>query len=141
MLASPLAIAVALLMLPPPSEPLESIQSRFPPPQHIRACVNFNRDYQLWLERQILWAKSGGRDCQDMEEALSETKHLHAVYDAIGGAVGYDGPSMESNPEGATVYRLQWLGRFRELAGDAAYWSGELPPPVPCHRFTWTGHP
>lgn len=131
---NPLAAITWLAMLAPPATRLSDVE-RFPPADHLRACVKANLEYQCWLNHQIVWRSSGGRDCSGLQDAYAETKQLHAIYDALGGAAGYDGPSMESNPDGAMSYRLHWLWRFRELVGEAAYWSGELPPPVPLWRF------
>ena len=60
-LPSAIALVVGLVIFTPPETTLADVE-RFPPAQHIRECVIFNREYQLWLERQILWANSGGRD-------------------------------------------------------------------------------
>ena len=108
---------VTVTMLSPPACQLEDAE-RFPPPTMIRQAVNANVEYRLWLEKQILWDSAGGRERVELQEALSETRMLYAIWDACGGGVGFDGPSMESSPEAAKEYRLSWLQRFRELVGE-----------------------
>lgn len=130
-----LAVLVFVAALTPPPCRLEDAR-RFPPPAYIRQAVNLNKEYQAHLGRLILWREQSGRDCSNLREALDEARHLLIVYDSIGGGIGYDGP-QEPGP-GATEYRLRWLNSFRELVGEEAYWSAELPPPVPCWRFAWT---
>ena len=126
---------VMVAMLSPPACRLEDAE-RFPPPFMIHKAVADNVEYRLWLEKQILWDSAGGRERLELQEALSETLALHAIHDSLGGGIGYDGPSMESNPEAAKEYRLLWFSRFRELVGEDVYWgSAPLPPPLPLWRF------
>lgn len=129
------ACVTVAMLAPPPCTLMDA--ERFPPPQYLWICARQNREYQLWCEAQILWASSGGRERYDLQEALTEARALYSIIDAAGGSVGYDGPSMESDPEGATAYRLRWLGTLRELIGEEAYQSGQLPPPLPLWRFHW----
>ena len=98
--------------------------SRFPSYDEARAMVQFNRDYKVHLEKELLW----NIDREDAyRRAITETDQLHAVWDNIYFAVS----EYSYIPQ-----RRHCLGNVRRLVGESAFeGKEELPPHVPTWRF------
>lgn len=58
--------------------------------------------------------------------AISETEQLYEIYDAL-----YD----VTSPHYALAYKRKRLKQFVEFLGEENFKNGNLPSPVPCHRF------
>ncbi|MBY0524650.1 MAG: hypothetical protein K2R98_14700 [Gemmataceae bacterium] len=88
------------------------------------ACADrlkLNCEYQRHLERQI--------NTEQVREALAETIKLYHLWDA----------ARDARCEYYYVtVRRQALKQIREQLGEDAYYAGQLPDPVPLHRFQRT---
>lgn len=96
---------------------------RFPGREVVGDVLAFNRTYQQELTSRLAVDTIHG---EELRAALLETEHLHAVWDCVLDArCGYR----------YVTVRRQALQRLRELVGDRAFYSGELPPHVPLWRI------
>jgi hypothetical protein len=96
---------------------------RFPDRATINELLAFNRAYRQQLDgRQPVELIHGW----ELRSALQETEHLYQIWDTVRDA--------RCEYYYVTV-RRHALKRLRELAGDEAYYSGNLPPCVPLWRF------
>ncbi len=103
--------------------PMLSDCGRFPNRSDITQSLTFNRKFAQHLENQ----RSLQRDRSGLyERALSDTKHLYQVYDAVRDA--------QCDFYYVTVRRAA-LKKLRELVGREAYYAGQLPPAVPVWHF------
>ena len=136
----PAAALIALiggLILPPGHVILWEVRSHLPPvsldeldrfPPRAVATENriFSRQYEQWLE--LHRGLCPGRYCPDLEEAISETSRLYAIWDALEDAL--------------TEWRLDRLERLetlRDLLGAEDYYAGQMPPPVPLRFYRTIG--
>jgi hypothetical protein len=96
---------------------------RFPERATVNEYLAFNRAY-----RQHIDIRQPGEPSRwwDLRSALQETDHLYAVWDTVRDA--------RCEYYYVTV-RRQALKRLREMIGEEAYYSGQLPPYVPVWRF------
>lgn len=112
----PMTLVVWCVMTCPRETSLADCR-RFPPPDFCRQQMKRLMDRRCWIEGQMAWY--AGRDVSDWITLRNEVIYLWSVWDACNAAVGGEGPSEE--------HRMKWLIRFRELVGEEAYWSGQLP--------------
>ena len=96
---------------------------RFPERTTVNEFLAFNRSY-----RQHLDIRQPGEPARwwELRTALQETDHLYQIWDTVRDA--------RCEYYYVTV-RRQALKRLRELLGEQAYYSGQLPPYVPLWRF------
>jgi len=94
---------------------------RFPPHAVAVSCLEFSCKHICYLE-SIEYANLHRGD--DIREALSEARWCQSVWEAVRDAGG-DG----------VITRRFALQRLRDLLGDGAFYSGQLPPWVPVWRF------
>lgn len=100
--------------------PPVSDAQRFPPLNATTDAKEFNRDYRSALEERWLL-----RPWQYDQRHLDEVQRLHAIWDAAQDAqLSYD-----------PYQRRNGLKVLRGMLGDAAYYAGEMPPPVPVWRM------
>lgn len=96
---------------------------RFPDKASVGQMLTFNRNYKRHLElmKPLLPDQSA-----TVRAALNETDQLYRIWEKV-----YDARSE--------IYyipvRRQALQQLRELVGDEAYYTGQLPPHVPIWRF------
>ena len=97
---------------------------RLPDRRAVNEFVRFNRAYRKTLENRQVW----DADRADViQVAVVETDRLYKVWDAV----------RDARCEFYYVtVRRQAMKRLKEMLGDAAYSTGELPPYVPEWRFT-----
>lgn len=96
---------------------------RFPDRATVSDLLAFNRAYRQHLDvRQPLELPNWW----DLREALQETDRLYQIWDTVRDA--------RCEYYYVTV-RRQALKKLREMVGDEAYLSGQLPPHVPVWRF------
>jgi hypothetical protein len=96
---------------------------RFPERATVNDLLSFNRAYRQHMDvmQPIELVHSW-----EVRTALQETDHLYQIWDAV----------RDTRCEYYYVnVRRQQLKRLRELVGDRAYYSGNLPPCVPFWRF------
>jgi hypothetical protein len=94
-----------------------------PPNCVVADLCKLNEQYQCHLQmQQIIHAHNS----DDLTEALREARHLYGVWDAVRRATA---------PNQAWAYRRRTLRQLREMLGDNAYYSGQLPPCVPLWQF------
>jgi hypothetical protein len=98
---------------------------RFPDRAAVGELLTFNRSYRQHLDNcqaveMVHW--------WELREALQETDRLYHVWDTVRDA--------RCEYYYVTV-RRQALKRLRDLVGEEAYYSGQLPPHVPVWRFRW----
>ena len=96
---------------------------RFPDRSTISDLLSFNRAYRQHLDSRqsvdlVRW--------WELREAIQETDRLYQVWDTVRDA--------RCEYYYVTV-RRQALKRLREMIGEEAYYSGQLPPYVPVWRF------
>jgi hypothetical protein len=96
---------------------------RFPERQTINEFLSFNRAYRQHLDMR---QPAEPARWWDLRTALQETDHLYSIWDTVRDA--------RCEYYYVTV-RRQALKRLKELVGDEAYYSGQLPPYVPLWRF------
>jgi hypothetical protein len=96
---------------------------RFPDRSLVNEYLAFNRAY-----RQQLDMRQPGEPARwwELRTALQETDYLYQVWDTVRDA--------RCEYYYVTV-RRQALKRLREMLGEDAYYSGQLPPYVPLWRF------
>lgn len=97
--------------------------NRFPDRRTVNELVRFNRAYRKNLDtRQVMESDRA----EIIREAVRETDRLYAIWDAV----------RDSRCEFYYVtVRRQALKKLKELIGEEAYETGELPPYVPDWRF------
>jgi hypothetical protein len=96
---------------------------RFPDRATINDLLAFNRAYRQQLDsRQPVDLVNSS----ELRQALQETEQLYQIWDNVRDA--------RCDYYYVTV-RRHALKRLRELAGEEAYYSGNLPPCVPLWRF------
>ena len=96
---------------------------RFPERAAVNDLLAFNRAYRQHIDvRQPLELLNWW----ELRVALQETDHLYQVWDAVRDA--------RCDYYYVTVRRLA-LKRLRDLVGEEAYYSSNLPPCVPLWRF------
>lgn len=96
---------------------------RFPDRELVSTVLSTNRSFRQELtERQQL----DPLHSEEIRSALQEADHLYRIWDAVRDArcKYYYVP-----------VRRQALQELRELIGDAAFYSGQLPPPLPVWRI------
>jgi hypothetical protein len=96
---------------------------RFPDRDAVNELLSFNRAYRqhLGLRQPMELAR-----WWDLRTALQETDHLYQVWDNVRDA--------RCEYYYVTV-RRQALKKLREMIGEDAYYTGQMPPPVPIWRF------
>jgi hypothetical protein len=96
---------------------------RFPNRDAVNELLSFNRAYRqhLGLRQPMELAR-----WWDLRTALQETDHLYQVWDNVRDA--------RCEYYYVTV-RRQALKKLREMIGEDAYYTGQMPPPVPIWRF------
>jgi hypothetical protein len=96
---------------------------RFPDRDAVNEMLSFNRAYRqnLGLRQPIELAH-----WWEYRTALQETDHLYQVWDNVRDA--------RCDYYYVTV-RRQALKKLREMIGEEAYYSGQMPPSVPVWRF------
>ncbi|MBY0522313.1 MAG: hypothetical protein K2R98_02895 [Gemmataceae bacterium] len=89
----------------------------------VAELCRLNEQYQCHVQTQqaILIHRA-----DDLAEVLREARQLYQVWDAVRRATG---------PNQAWAYRRRMLRNVREMVGEQAYYSGQLPPAVPVWRF------
>jgi hypothetical protein len=96
---------------------------RFPERVTVNELLAFNRSYRRLIDvRQPLELVHGW----ELRMALQETDRLYQVWDSVRDA---------RCPYYYVTVRRQALKRLRELVGEEAYYSGQLPPCVPLWHF------
>jgi hypothetical protein len=97
--------------------------TRFPDRNTVNEFLAFNRAY-----RQHIDIRQPGEPARwwELRSALQETDHLYQIWDTVRDA--------RCEYYYVTV-RRQALKRLREMLGEEAYYSGQLPPYVPMWRF------
>lgn len=96
---------------------------RFPDRDAVNEMLSFNRAYRqnLGLRQPMELAH-----WWDLRTAVQETDHLYQVWDNVRDA--------RCDYYYVTV-RRQALKKLREMIGEEAYYSGQMPPSVPVWRF------
>ncbi len=104
--------------------PFVEDSARFPERTTVNEYLAFNRGY-----RQQLDIRQPGEPSRwwALREAIQETDYLYEVWDTV--------------RDSETIYyyvtvRRQSLKKLRDMLGEAAYYSADLPPFVPTDRFT-----
>lgn len=96
---------------------------RFPDRATVNDLLAFNRAYRQQIDfRQPVELAHGG----ELRGAVQETDRLYQIWDTVRDA--------RCDYYYVTV-RRQALKRLRDLVGEEAYYSGNLPPCVPLWRF------
>lgn len=96
---------------------------RFPDRETVNELLAFNRAYRQHIDvRQTVELSHWW----EYQAALQETEQLYQIWDTVRDA--------RCEYYYVTV-RRQALKRLRDLLGDEAYFSGQLPPYVPLWRF------
>jgi hypothetical protein len=103
--------------------PLVNDGLRFPERSTISDMLAFNRSYKQNLDNRL--AVEAVR-WWELQEAVQETDRLYQVWDLVRDA--------RCDYYYVTV-RRQALKRLRDMIGQEAYYSGNLPPYVPLWRF------
>jgi hypothetical protein len=97
--------------------------ARFPDRRTVNDLIRFNRAYRKHLETRQVWEADRA---DAIRTAVLETDRLYRVWDAV----------RDARCEFYYVtVRRQAMKRLKEMIGDDAYASGELPPYVPEWRF------
>lgn len=96
---------------------------RFPDRDTVNEMLTFNREFRRYVDFRQTVDRSRWWDHQ---LTLQETEQLYQIWDTV----------RDSRCDYYYVsVRRQALKRLRELLGEQAYYSGELPPYVPIWRF------
>jgi hypothetical protein len=97
--------------------------TRFPCKDVVSDLLAGNRAYRQELATRL---EVDTIHCEELRAALLETDQLYQVWDAI----------RDARSEYCFVFvRRQALKRVREMIGDQAFFTGELPPYVPIWRL------
>ncbi len=100
---------------------------RFPNRDAINDMLTFNRNYRRDLEARLLFDRVHN---EQISAALQETDYLYRIWDTVRNArCGYYYISV----------RREALKELRDLIGEEAYYSGQLPPHVPVWRIPMKG--
>jgi hypothetical protein len=96
---------------------------RLPDDTMMLEWLRFNREYYQYLEQRSLWEP----DRQEIiKVVMNECDQLYEVWDK----------AVEAKSHWRSIYdRRAALARFKELVGEEAYYTGNLPPYVPHWRF------
>lgn len=97
---------------------------RFPHRGFLSDLITFNRAYRAYLEGQVF---ARPHHQEEIGEAIAECDALYQAYDLARDA---------ACEHYYTYVRREALKKLKNLLGEEAYDSGELPPPVPVWRFT-----
>jgi hypothetical protein len=96
---------------------------RFPSRDVVNDLLSFNRSYRHDLSNRLSYDQARS---EELRAALTETDQLYRVWDTVRDA--------RCEYYYVTV-RRQALLQLRQLVGDPAFYSGQLPPHVPVWRF------
>jgi hypothetical protein len=97
--------------------------SRFPDRNLISDLLGFNRAYRDALASRLEFDRV---HAEDLRTAIEETDLLYRIWDSLRDArCDYY----------FTTYRRQALKLLRDIVGDQAYYSGQLPPHIPLWRI------
>jgi hypothetical protein len=97
--------------------------ARFPSRDMVNDLLAFNRSYREDLNARLDLDLVHG---EELRAALMETDLLYRIWDCV----------HDARCEFCfTPVRRQALQQLRDLVGDAAFYSGQLPPHVPVWRF------
>lgn len=103
--------------------PLVADAYRFPGRDLVNDMLSFNRSYREGINNRLDFDVVHG---DQLRAILGETDLLYKVYDAV----------RDSRCEYYYVcYRRQALAQVRDLVGEQAYYTGQLPPHVPLWRI------
>jgi len=96
---------------------------RFPGRDLVGDMMAFNRAFHENLSKRLEMDRI---HAEELRSALSETDQLHHIWNTV----------HEINcPYYYVTYRRQALRQLRELIGDQAFYTGNLPPHVPLWRI------
>lgn len=98
---------------------------RFPHRDLVNSMLAFNRQYQQDLNSRLTLDVV---HAEEVRSALAEAEQLYRVWDTVRDVrCGYY----------YIAVRRRALQELRQQLGDGAYFSGQLPPPVPMWRLPW----
>ncbi len=122
-----LALFWSLFQLPygPPPVTLADL-GVFPRPCYVKDCLEMNQEHERWLRRQGEWDPRHVVAWDDAADACQEAREPWQL-------LWCAQPSLDGRwpPHGES---LDFLDQLRHRIGEAAYYSGRMPPLIPA----WT---
>lgn len=98
---------------------------RFPDKEIVNGMISFNRMYHQDMLTRLSFDQLHS---EHVRHAVQENQKLFQIWDTVRDI---------KCPYFYITVRRRALNRLRQQIGDRAFYSGELPPPVPMERLPW----